>query len=55
MTEQNDNDTIIKFFNIHQPSEYLEVRLREKWILIYLTDGTKKIKKPKKNTKYISR
>jgi hypothetical protein len=47
-TKQNNDGTIIKFVNIDQPSEYLEVRLRKDWILIYLINGTKKRTKPKK-------
>jgi hypothetical protein len=49
-SKQNEEGTIIKFFNIDQPSEYLEVRLRENQILIYLKYGTKKIRKLKKIT-----
>jgi hypothetical protein len=47
-TEQNDDDedTIIKFVNIDQPSEYLEVRLRKDWLVIYLMNGIKKRKIP---------
>lgn len=45
-TEQNFDGTIIKFFNACNTSTYLEVRLRENKILIYLKDGTKIKKKP---------
>ena len=38
----------IKFVNIDQPLEYLEVRLRKDRLVILLINGTKKGKKPKK-------
>lgn len=42
---RNDDDTDIKFFNIANSKEYLEVRLRENKTVGYLIDGSKKIKK----------
>lgn len=48
--EQSFDGKIIKFFNISQPTNYLEVRLRQNKLLIYFKDETKK----KKKTKIIS-